>query len=67
MIIAIHTKPETGNVSRTCRICGEHYTGWNFVRCSSPSCRAVAVEVALVYALPSTPVTEWSTYTPAGV
>jgi hypothetical protein len=44
MIIAIWEKPATGNVQRTCRLCGEPYVGWNYVRCES--CVKVRIEVA---------------------
>jgi hypothetical protein len=47
MIVTIWTKPETGNIQRTCRICGEPYQGWNFVRCAA--CAHIPVEVAHVW------------------
>jgi hypothetical protein len=47
MIVTIWTKPDQGNIQRTCRICGETYQGWNFVRCAA--CAHIPVEVAHVW------------------
>jgi hypothetical protein len=51
MIITISQKPVQGKVERVCRICGDTYTGWNFVRCSKPSCQARKIEVAETWRL----------------
>ena len=56
MIITLGTKPETGARSRTCKVCGDAYYGWNYVSCS-PCEQSYRGRVTIVEAWRSEPFT----------